>query len=220
MVSRYRESLDQVAQNRKGQSSLTFTIVVLGPDNHNAADPNAVAITTQQKPYHVLGYLPREQAATYRTRMQEAGYEHLISACEMVLSAGLVTADCVYDYILELDLDMSEDPSPDHLVVHPELVRLPADPEFKKDASGAYRFKCWLPHDAVGEHHARLRTKGWTTDSWNTVNYYLCNRQGLGLGFKLLSVPKAKHAKALGDKPATAIVEDITRRWVTLKIEP
>lgn len=219
MVSNYREPLGQIAQNRKGQSSLIFSIVVLGPDNHNAADANAVAVTTQQSPYNVLGYLPREQAALYRARMAEAGHDHLISACEMVLSGGLVTPDRTYDYVLELDLDMTEDPSPEHLVVHPELMKLPSDPAFKKDSSGAYRFKCWLPYDAVDECHARLRTKGWTTDSWNTVNYYLCNRQGLGLGFKLLSIPKSEHEKAFGPEPVKAVVEDITRRWVTLRLE-
>ncbi len=219
MTSRFREHLDGLAQNRKGTTSRIFTLVVLYPDKNNDADPNAVAVMTQQAPPKLLGYLPREVAAEYRQRMVQAGYEHLVSACEAVLSGGLVTTDKVYDYILEVDLDMSTDPHPDHLVIHPELVRHPADPAFQKDADGAYRFKCWIPHDAVGNLHPKRRTKGWTTDSWTTVNYYLSNAQNLGLGFKVLSIAKAKHAKVFGEEPVTAVVESIQRRWVTLRLE-
>lgn len=219
LTSRFRESLDELAKNRKGITSRIFTLVVLYPDKNNAVDPNAVLVMTQQAPPKLLGYLPSEIAAEYRKRMVEAGYDHLVSACEAVLSGGLVTTDKAYDYILEVDLDMSTDPHPDHLVIHPEMVRHPADPEFKKDADGLYRFKCWIPHDAVGHLHPKQRTKGWTTDSWTTVNYYLSNAQNIGLGFKVLSVPKAKHAKALGEEPVIAVVEEIKRRWVTLRLE-
>lgn len=165
-----------------------------------------------------LAQLLRRPAAVMCEGMRHH-YEHLVSACEAVLSGGLVTTDNTYDYILEVDLDMSTDPHPDHLVIHPEMVRHPADPEFKKDADGLYRFKCWIPHDAVGHLHRKQRTKGWTTDSWTTVNYYLSNAQGIGLGFKVLSVPKAKHAKVFSEEPVTAVVEEIKRRWVTLRLE-
>ncbi|HFK2883156.1 HIRAN domain-containing protein [Stenotrophomonas maltophilia] len=219
LTSRFREELDEVANNRKGSTSRIFTLVVLYPDNTNTADQNAVAVMTQQAPPRMLGYLPREVAAEYRQRMAQAGYEHMVSACEAVLSGGLVTTDKVYDYILEVDLDMSIDPHPDHLVIHPEMVRHTADPEFKKDTDGAYRFKCWIPHDAVGHLHPKQRTKGWTTDSWTTVNYYLSNAQSIGLGFKVLSVPKSMHARVFGEEPVTAVVEEIKRRWVTLRLE-
>lgn len=219
VIPRVREALDAVAKNRGGTTSRIFTLVVLCPDNTNTADHSAVAVMTQQAPPKVLGYLPHEVAVDYRKRMTQAGYEHLLSACEAVISGGLVTTDMTYDYILEVDLDMSIDPHPDHLIIHPEMVRHTADPQFKKDTDGAYRFKCWIPHDAVGHLHSKLRTKGWTTDSWTTVNYYLSNAQNIGLGFKVLSVPKSKHTKAFGEEPVTAVVEEIKRRWVTLRLE-
>lgn len=218
LTSRFRESLDEVAKNRKGTTSRIFTLVVLCPDNTNPTDSDAVAVTTQQAPHKILGYIPREVAAEYRQRMAHAGYDHLVSACEAVLSGGLVTTDKIYDYILEVDLDMSNDPHSDHLVIHPEMVRNPADPVFKSGADGVYRFKCWIPHDATGNLHPELRTKGWTTHSWTTVNYYLSNSQGIGLGFKILSIAKAKHARVFGEEPVTAVVEEIKRRWVTLRL--
>lgn len=219
LTSRFRDSLDEISKNRKGMTSRIFTLVVLYPDKDNPVDPNAVLVMSQQAPPKLLGYLPCAVAAEYRQRMVVAGYDHLVSACEAVLAGGLETTDKTYDYILELDLDMSTNPHPEHLVVHPEMVRHSHDPEFKKDADGAYRFKCWMPHDAVGNLHTELRTKGWTTDSWTTVNYYLSNAQGIGLGFKVLSVPKAKHAKAFGQEPVSAVVEEIKHRWVTLRLE-
>lgn len=218
-TSRYRDALEAVAQNPKGKTSLNFFLVVLYPDNQNEFDPNAVAVMTRQSPSQVLGYLPREIAALYRERMKEAGYEHMVSACEAVLTGGLVTPDKNYDYVLEVDLEMTIAPSPDHLVIHPELHRKEASPQFKKDANGDYRFKVWLPHEAVGNLKRDKRAHGWTTDSWNTINYYLMNQQGIGLGHKVLSVPKGEHAKVFGEEPVGVVVEDITRRWVTLRLE-
>lgn len=48
LTSRFREELDEVANNRKGSTSRIFTLVVLYPDNTNTADQNAVAVMTQQ----------------------------------------------------------------------------------------------------------------------------------------------------------------------------
>jgi len=218
-TSRFRASLDSLTKNRPGESSRIFTLVVLCPDNNNHADPNAVAVMTQQAPPRQLGYLPSAIAAQYRQRMDDAGFSHLISACEATVSGGLVTTEKNYEYVVELDLDLSIDPHPDHLVMHPELVRHPADPKFARDASGIYRFTCWLPRDALENHHPKLKTKGWTTSSWSTVNYYLCNDKSIGLGFKLLSVPKSEHLKVFGAEPVVAVVEKVERRWVTLRLE-
>jgi hypothetical protein len=196
-----------------------FTLVVLYPDKNNEADPNAVLVTTHRAPPQLLGYLPREQAALYRQRMAEAGYDHLVSACEAAISGGLVSPEKAYDYVLEVDLDLSEAPDPEHLVVHPEPVRLPADQAVQPDGEGQYRFKCWLPHDAVGALHPKGRTKGWTTDQWTTINYYLANTRGIGLGFKVLSIPKQEHAAVFGPAPVNAVLESIEGRWVSLRLE-
>lgn len=219
-TTRFRADIDAWAKGPEGQPQMVCSLVVLYPDKDNQADPNAILVTSPVAPPKVLGYLPREQAAEYRKRMVEAGYPHLISACEAVLTGGQVTAEQqVYDYVLELDLDMREDPHPDHLVIHPKTVWQPLNPAFQPDADGVYRFKCWLPHDAVGFLHPQGRTKGWTTDAWDTVNYYVANAKGLGLGFKVLSVPKVEHAQVFGETPVTAIIEDIEHRWVTLRLE-
>lgn len=218
-TSRYRDALDALAQNRKGRTSLTFFLAILYPENHDEHDPDAVVVMTRQSPPEVLGYLPRETAAIYRERMKEAGYMLMTSACEAVLSGGLVAPDTTYDYVLEVDLEMSTAPSPDHLVIHPELHQIDAYPELKKDGKGDYQFKVWLPRDALDNIKSDHRAHGWTTDSWNTVNYYLMNRQGIGLGHKVLSVPKAKHVYVFGEERADVIVEEISRRWITLRLE-
>jgi hypothetical protein len=215
----HRDELTAIAGNRKGSTSLVFFLVVLHPDNHNANDENAVAVLTSGPPPKLLGYLPREVAAEYRKRMTSYGFEHCTSACEAVLSGGLVAPDKTYDFILELDLAMDEAPSPEHLVIHPELQRIPAYPEFVRDADGAWRFKVWIPHGAPEDLHRERRAHGWTTESWSTVNYYLMNASGIGLGHKVLSVPKGKHTKALGAEPVKVRVEDITRRWATIVLE-
>lgn len=218
-TSRFRHELDAWAKNPDGTTCVLSSLVVLYPDKENAADSNAILVTTPESPPKLLGYLPREQAAHYRQRMNEAGYGHMISACEATLTGGLDTAERSYEYVLELDLNMSEAPDSEHLVVNPQTVRRPAIPEFKPDHQGKYRFKCWLPSDAVGFLHPKCRTKGWTTDTWDTINYYLANAKNIGLGFKVLSVPKAEHTKVFGDAPVNAVIEDIRHRWVTLRLE-
>jgi hypothetical protein len=218
-TSRFRAEIDEWAKDSDGRANVVSSLVVLYPDKDNAADPNAILITTPMQPPKLLGYLPREQAAEYRQRMAEAGFAHMISACEATLTGGLDTGDRSYDYVLELDLDMSEAPHPEHLVVNPQTVRRPAIPPFEPDEQGVYRFKCWLPHDAVGFLHPMGRTKGWTTDGWDTINYYLANAKGIGLGFKVLSVPKADHIRVFGEAPVNAVIEDIKQRWVVLRLE-
>lgn len=177
---------------------MVSSLVVLYPDNDNAADPNAILVTTPVSPPEIARVLPTRAAAEYRKRMAEAGYMHMISACEATLTGGLDIEDRSYDYILELDLDMSEDPHPEHLMVNPQTVKRPAIPDLKPDEHGAYRFKCWLPHDAVGFLHPKGRTMGWTTDSWNTINYYLANAKGIGLGSRSCQCPRPTISGCLG----------------------
>ena len=220
-TSHYREALEFLAQNKIGEGSFCFFIAVLYPDNKNDHDPNAIAVMTQEgrDGPEVLGHLPREVAVLYRRRMEEEGYAHHISACGAALTGGLRANEQNYSYTLELDFDLDTGPHPENEVSPAKTVRLPGTQPLKKDRDGAYRFECWLPGDAVGAYHLKWRTMGWTTPHWKTVNYYLQNQKGIGLGFKLLSVSKRRHAAVFGDDPVIAVIEAIKDRWVTLRLE-
>lgn len=217
----YRDALEHLAQNRPGEPSFCFFVAILYPDNNNPHDPHAVAVMTQEGRGgpELLGHLPREIARRYRTRMDEEGYSHHISACGAALTQGVRTDERDYNYVLELDFDLDTVPKPDNEISPPSTIRFPGLPALKKDHDGTYRFRCWLPHDAVGAYHRELRTIGWTAPHWKTINYYLQNDRGIGLGFKLLTLPKNRHAAVLGESPVAAVIEEIQNRWVTLRLE-
>lgn len=215
----YRGALEAIAQNPRGQASLTLLRVYLVPNDQNPYDSNAVGVLVRSSngELELLGHLPQSLALEYRGRMMALGHGAMMSVCDAMLSGGIETNDKDYAFVLELDLDLSQAPEVVDAGVDFERHRQPANPEFRRDADGVYRFRCWLPGGIDG-HHRKNRTKAWTTPAWDTVNYYLQNAQGIGLGSKLLSVPKEQHRAAFGDGFAEAVVESIDKRWVTLRL--
>nr|WP_228441912.1 HIRAN domain-containing protein [Xanthomonas campestris] len=216
----YRGALGAIAQNPAGQTNLTFFRVVLVPNDQNPYDSNAVAVLYRSVSveFELLGHLSQALALDYRARMAALGHEAMVSVCDAMLSGGLEASDRDYAFVLELDLDLNQIPVVRDEDVAFDPLRQPANPEFRKDADGLYRFRCWLPGGLDG-HHRKNRTKAWTTPAWDTVNYYLQNAQGIGLGSKLLSIPKDQHRAVFGDYFAEAVVEAIDKRWVTLRLD-
>lgn len=216
----YGDALSKIAKNPGDTTNLTFLRVVLLPDDNNRYDPNAVAVLhmADGSSPELLGHLSRAHAIDYRARLKTLGFESMASVCNAVLSGGLQTNDRSYSYVLELDLDLSISPTKGAIVAMGEPKREASNPTFEKDRQGSYRFRCWLTGGLDG-HHPKNRTKAWTTPDWDTVNYYLQNAQGIGLGAKLISVPKEEHRRAFGDGFASAVVEGIDGRWVTLRLD-
>ena len=58
----------------------------------------------------------------------------------------------------------------------------------------------------------------WTTDHWNTVNFYADNRKGIGLGFKVFEIPKAQYSAIFGQGEPQAILEALNGRVAVLRI--
>jgi hypothetical protein len=65
---------------------------------------------------------------------------------------------------------------------------------------------------------ARKKIHTWTTDGWDTINYYVLNSQGIGLGHKLFSVSKADHARLFGNVAPTANFKSIVGRSAIIEV--
>lgn len=210
----YREAIARVAQNPLGSSALAFCDATLVPQHDNPYDEHAVLVAVG---HEEVGHLPRDLALEFRERLCSAGLVGQQTQCRAVITAGLEANDRVYDYIIELDLDLSMQPS---AIEQPSTSIDRQDSNFHLDSqgNGKYLVKVWLGEGVLGRMDARKRIHTWTTDAWDTINYYVLNSQGIGLGHKLFSVPKAEHVRLFGNAATTANFESLVGRNATIEV--
>jgi hypothetical protein len=60
----------------------------------------------------------------------------------------------------------------------------------------------------------------WTTDHWDTVNYYVSNKAGLGIGHKLFGIPKPEHRELFGEFEPEADIMSIEGRFAVIELTP
>lgn len=53
---------------------------------------------------------------------------------------------------------------------------------------------------------------------WDTVNFYADSHKAIGLGHKVLEIPKLQYQATFGDADVEAILEDLDGRWATLRL--
>jgi hypothetical protein len=86
-------------------------------------------------------------------------------------------------------------------------------------ADGSYVAIVWVPTSDFNELHKSRQVEEWTTETWDTVNFYALNRQGIGLGFKVYELPKQQYTKLFEDGPTTGTLLLEAGRFATLRIE-
>lgn len=195
----YRSEISRIAQNESGRNALTFCLATLVPENNNPHDKNAVLVQIASEK---IGHLSRECALTLRNLLVAQDLSNDPTTCDAVISAGMVTSDKVYDYIVELDLDFSKAPtqeSPTYPIID---RRNPC--HLKEIGNGNYQVDVWLESGVRENMHKSRTISSWTTDHWDTINYYAAHTKNCGLGHKLFSVPKAIHDQLFGTAVPTA----------------
>jgi hypothetical protein len=211
--------LAELAANSKGQTGLCYLPVVLYPYSTNDYDPNAVGVMAlPSMGSHLLGHLPRQLAVAYRERMASLGMPPF-SACDAVLSGGMKDKEKQYNFVLELDLDLTGVPTEEPQLTHYAAVRVPTQTGPLEDLGPGYVFRGWLPQGSLGALCPKRSMHSWSTAEWKTVNYYVLADNGIGLGHKLLSFPKSLHRKLFGQGEATATLERIEGRWALVRLE-
>ena len=217
-TSHYRSRISKLAQNPVGKRTLSFFIAYLVLDNKNRYDSNAVKVVIQGK---TVAHLSREYAKTYRSYISDLPkyVEHISVAA--AITNGMTTPDGgEYEYTIELDIPdslkiyLSSNPQAD------EPVRRFGYANPQPDEDGNVEVTVWMPVSDPKDLHESLSVEEWTKDSWDTVNYYIDNRQRIGLGIKVYEISKQEYTKIFGNGPTVAKLTLGKDRFALLRIEP
>lgn len=217
-TSYYRSRILKLAQNPVGKRALSFFIAYLVLDNKNRYDSNAVKVVIQGK---TVAHLSRDYAKTYRSYISDLPkyVEHISVAA--AITNGMTTPDGgEYEYTIELDIPdslnmyLSSKPQED------EPVRRFGYANPQPDEDGNVEVEVWMPVSDPSQLHESLSVEEWTKDSWDTVNYYIDNRQRTGLGTKVYEISKQEYTKIFGNRPTVAKLTLSNDRFALLRIEP
>jgi len=210
----YRNAIARVAQNAPGKAAMTFCTARLVPEDLNPHDENAVAVYFGDAK---VGYLARETAIDFRSKLARHDQRSLPqTTCDAAVVNGLVADGKAYDYSIELDLELDGDLPRLAIPTYLEVSRRDPAPPLRARGAGLFDVTVWLPHDALHDMDKRQRVEPWTTAHWDSVNYYLRNSRGIGLGHKVVAVPKNLHATWFEDREPEVTVVAVKGRWLTL----
>ena len=206
----YRENIHAIAQNAPGFNALVFCPAALILESNNPHDENAVLVEIQGRQ---VGHLPRELAKAFRTQLATHGVTSQATTCSAVITAGIDTPDRQYDYVIELDLDLTS--KPEMTPSRPRTIER-RDPCYLQDeGDGRFLVEVWLAKDVLPNLHKSRSIDSWTTEHWTTINYYAAHTKNCGIGHKLFSIPKDTHSELFGaDPPAVRFVALEGRRAV------
>ncbi|MDM0109926.1 hypothetical protein QTH97_33800 [Variovorax sp. J22R24] len=138
------------------------------------------------------------------------------AAQDAVILNGMTLGDTTYDYSVELDFTMEDELPGPALPKYAVPQREETMPPLRSRGVGLYEATAWLPQDALGNMHKQQAVESWTTDDWDRINYYVLNKQNIGLGHKLVAVPKDMHAQLFGENEPVVTVLAIEGRRVAL----
>ena len=154
----YRSNISSIAQNNLGNEALVFCCATLVLQNDNAHDENAVLVQIDSSD---VGHLPRHLAQEYRRRLLslDLGTNPRKLTCDAVITAGIITSDTTYDYIIELDLNLDTTPASE-LAKYPEIDR--RDTCLLEDQNdGTFRINVWLANGVRENMHKSMAIDGW-----------------------------------------------------------
>lgn len=215
-TSYYREQIAAIAQNPPEVHALVTCLAYLVPDNQNSHDRNAVRVVIEGQ---TVGHLAADYAKIYRSYINElpSHIKHISVAA--AITNGLTTRDKKYEYTIELDI-------PDSLKMHTfnnrmdsGLTRINGYASLEKNADESYVTKVWIPTPEFNELHKTQDVQEWTTETWETINYYALNRQGIGLGLKVYELAKPQYAKLFRDGPTSGTLLLEESRFASLCIK-
>lgn len=184
----YHSDIARIARNKVGCNALVFCTALLIPEENNFHDSNAILIKIDSEK---VGHLSRDLALEFRNRLAIQGLTGQTTTCDAVISGGIETPDKTYDYIIELDLDISTEPTSAN-PTYPSIERRETC-DLVRQGDRRYLIKVWLEAGVLENMHKSKSIDTWTTDHWDTIDYYVSHTKNCGLGHKLFSIPKSEH---------------------------
>jgi hypothetical protein len=210
----YRNEIARITKNQAGNNALVFCAASLIPEIDNPHDENAILVMVGSER---IGHLSRDFSLEFRKRLNSLDIALQATLCDAIISGGIETENRVYDYIVELDLDLSTAPQSEN-PTYPSIDRRDSTFVLESEGDGKYFVKVWLGEGVLGHMHKRMTIHSWTTDNWDTINYYALNSQGIGLGHKLFSVQKALHLQLFGKSSPVASFRSLNGRNAVIEL--
>lgn len=207
-----REALADIAKNPAGQRALVFCVATLIPQPNNPYDRNAIAVSISGR---AIGHLSHESAKSYCERLRDLDKENESFVAFAVISGGLITQERQYDYSVQLDIasGMNVDQSGDD--ASRSIYQSVGEPVLQQVSPNIWTSEVWLPVPR-SELCRNLTVDTWTTEKWDEVNFYALNRQRIGLGYKLVGVPKRQYLKHFADHELEMSLELLKSRFAKL----
>lgn len=214
-ASYYRDAILKITNLEPDKNAFFPCIAILSPEDDNPHDSSAIKVIIKG---HKVGYLPRAFAAMYHAYFKKFSLPVQDVACEALITKGYYSNEATYEFAIELDIP--KNPAPPKLRTHTtnKLKATSSDFNLNVFSDGTYHITAWLDHYAITDMHPKKRIHTWTTYDWDTVNYYLLNRKGTGLGHKLFAIAKPEHYRLFGNNTPLAEINKINGRlaYVTL----
>lgn len=217
-TSFYRDAIASIAENPADKSALVYCTATLVPEPENQYDSSAVAIWIEGRK---VAHLSRDYARVFIVKLPDSATQ--VTTCDAIIYNGGIFDGKVYEYTIQLDLpDEGRATLSESSPTFPLPVRKNGEPDFIKQGDGTYLLSTFMPNFTPESLDRELRVQSWTTDHWTTINYYLRNRQGIGLGFGAFQIPKERHQTMFGDQEPHVFVKSIEGNFWTflIKIDP
>lgn len=203
----YNETaLKELANNKPGHGAYSLCTAILEIESGNIHDAIAIRVLVNNR---TVGYLSREMSIAFRNYFSTHNLPLQSTTCDAIISGGLLTPETKYNYSVHLDLDLEASAPKSIAPTYHKIERRDPDPIFHKLADGSYLVEARILPNVLQDMDKHKRVFDWTTDHWDSFNYYLCNSQNLGLGHKLFGIKKTAVNRMFGGEFPSGTLEAI-----------
>lgn len=214
-TSFYRPALKALAQNIGEETAFALFTARLVLDDGNVSDSNAVAVFYEAER---VGYLAASEAVTYRARLDAASPGCQIATVDALVRNGQKSGQKEYAYSVTLDLSDGSELSDYARPSFPTVLRLDPFQPLSAQADGSFTAPVWLGDIDLADLDKHLSVDTWTTNEWSKVNFYVGNRQGIGLGHKVYEMHKTKFETMFPNGIHEAVLLLPSQGWALLYV--
>lgn len=214
-TSFYRPALKALAQNAGEQPAFALFTASLVLDDSNVSDSNAVAVFHEAEK---IGHLAAPMAVAYRAKLDAALPGCRIATADALVRNGQMSAEKAYEYSVLLDLSDGSELNDYVRPSFPTVIRPDPFQPLSPQADGSFAAPVWLGDVALADLDKHLSVDTWTTNEWSKVNFYVGNRQGIGLGHKVYEMQKAKFESIFPNGIQEAVLLLPSQGWALLYV--
>jgi hypothetical protein len=186
-TSYYRSALQAMAGNLDGEAAFALFTARIALEEANEFDSNAVAVFYESEK---IGHLAASETLSYRAKLELASPGCQVATVDGLVRNGQRVGGTEYAYTVRLDFSESSTLLEYFRPTLANVLRLNPYQELCEQSDGSFIAPVWLGDVDLSDLDKYLTVHTWTTPEWSKVNFYLLNRQGIGLGYKVYEMQK------------------------------